>query len=136
MAFYTVASRRLMPRDVPALTNTALVIAMGTLFLLPLGLAGDGPRSAPNLQVLVALAGISLGSTVLGYLFWNRALGTLGVNEPNLLYNFIPVLTMAMASLQGHLPRTEQIVGALLVIAGVTLSATQGKAAPPALPHG
>jgi len=46
----------------------------------------------------------------------------LGVGEPNLYYNFIPVLTMIMVSLQGIPPHPEQILGAGLVVAGVTLS--------------
>ena len=136
MAFYTVASRRLLPKDVPPLTHTALVIAMGTVFLLPLAFAAEPPRSEPNLHVLVALAGVSLGATVLGYLFWNRAVSTLGVGEPSLLYNFIPVLTMVMVSLQGTPPHAEQIIGALLVVAGVSLAATHGKPADAPARHG
>jgi len=127
MAFYTVASRRLLPSHIPAITNTALVIAMGTIFLLPLSFAGEAPRSEPTVQMLMALAGLSLGATVLGYLFWTRAVGTLGVGEPSLLYNFIPVLTMLMVSLQGKPPHAEQVVGGLLVIAVVSLAATHGR---------
>lgn len=122
MAFYTVASRRLLPTDVPAMTSTALVIVFGTLFLLPLSLFGEAPRSEPALDVVLALIGVSLGATVLGYLFWNRSVRALGVGEPNLYYNFIPVLTMIMASLQGSPPHPEQMIGGVLVLAGVTLS--------------
>lgn len=127
MAFYTVASRRLLPTDVPAMTSTALVIAFGTLFLLPLSVFGEAPRREPTLDVMMALVGLSLGATALGYLFWNRSVSALGVEEPNLYYNFIPVLTMTMASLQGNPPHLEQMIGAALVVAGVMLSMTSAR---------
>jgi drug/metabolite transporter (DMT)-like permease len=136
LAFYTVASRRLLPSDISPITNTALVIATGAIFLLPLSFAGEATRGEPTVQGLAALAGLSLGATVLGYLFWNRAVSTLGVGEPSLLYNFIPVLTMLMVSLQGTPPHAEQVVGGLLVIAGVSLAATHGKLADAAARHG
>lgn len=66
--------------------------------------------------------GLSLGATVLGYLFWNRSVRALGVGEPNLYYNFIPVLIMIMAWLRASPPHLEQMIGAALVVAGVTLS--------------
>jgi len=122
MAFYTVASRRLMPTKEKTLINTALVVGFGMVFLLPLSAFTEAPRTLPTWPVVVALTGLTLGSTVLGYLFWTHAIKVLGVSEPNILYNFIPVLTMIMASLQGTPPHTEQVIGALLVVAGVTLS--------------
>lgn len=122
MAFYTVASRRLLPADVPPMTSTALVVTFGALFLLPLSALAEAPRSEPTPDVALALLGLTLGATVLGYLFWNHAVRVLGVGEPNLFYNFIPVLTMIMVSLQGSPPHPEQMLGAALVVAGVTLS--------------
>ncbi len=122
MAFYTVAARRLLPSDVPVMTNTALVIATGTLLLLPFCVLGGPPRGAPTRDAVVALVGVALGATVLGYIFWNRAVQVLGVSEPNLLYNFIPVLTMIMVALRGTSPYPAQVIGGLLVAAGVTLS--------------
>jgi len=131
MAFYTVALRRLLPTDVPAMTSTALVIVFGTLFLLPLSAFAEAPRGEPNLDVGMALLGLTLGATVLGYLFLNRSVRVLGVGEPNLYYNFIPVLTMIMVSLQGSPPHPEQMLGAGLVVAGVTLAMAPQHHRPP-----
>lgn len=129
MAFYTVASRRLMRKDVSALENTAIVLAVGAVFLLPLALyqAPDSPpaSSAP----VIALVALILGPTIIGYLAWNRATATIGVAEPNLIFNFIPVVTMALSALQGERPWPEQVIGAALVIGGVTLGMLHGSAA-------
>ena len=129
MAFYTVASRRLMRHDVSALANTAVVLTIGAVFLLPLAIAQapNGPPAAPG--PALALVALILGPTVIGYLAWNRATASIGVTEPNLFFNFIPVVTIVLSALQGQRPWPEQIVGAALVIAGVTLGMIRGGAA-------
>lgn len=122
MAFYTVASRRLMRRDIPALTNTAVVVTIGAVFLLPLAIPA-APAALPRTpSPLVALAALAVGSTVIAYLSWNRAIQLIGVGQPNVILNFVPVVTMLVVSLQGEPPWPEQIIGAALVIAGISLS--------------
>jgi drug/metabolite transporter (DMT)-like permease len=44
-AFYTLAARRSMPKDVPSIANTAIVLLVGAIFLLPAVLSG--PLRAP-----------------------------------------------------------------------------------------
>jgi drug/metabolite transporter (DMT)-like permease len=128
LAFYTVASRRLLKPDVPAKINIALVLAVGAIVLLPVAFFfGKAPAAVPSFEVLLALLGIVLGSTVLGYLFWMRATQTLGVQAPNLLFNFIPVLTIGFSWIGGVAPFPEQLFGAALVILGVTISAFKTK---------
>ena len=130
LAFYTVASRKLLKPEVPAKINIALVVAIGAILLLPVAfIFGKAPTTAPSADVVVALLGIVLGSTVLGYLFWMRATQTLGVQTPNLLFNFISVLTIAFAWIGGTAPFPEQLVGAALVIVGVTISAFKTRSA-------
>ncbi len=124
LAFYTVASRKLLKPDVPAKVNIALVPAVGAVMLLPITLIfGKTPTTAPSLDTVLALIGIVLGSTVLGYLFWMRSTQTLGVGTPNLLFNFIPVLTIIFSWIGGIAPFPEQILGAALVIVGVSIAA-------------
>jgi drug/metabolite transporter (DMT)-like permease len=129
MAFYTVASRRLMRKDVSALENTAVVLAVGAVFLLPLALY-DAPAGPPTSSApVIALVALVLGPTVIGYLAWNRATATIGIAEPNLIFNFIPVVTMVLSALHGERPWPEQVVGAALVIGGVTLGMMHRSAA-------
>ena len=128
MAFYTIGSRRLLDHRVSPIVNTALVVTMGLLGMLPLAAFGHLPHTAPTASVLFALAGISIGAAVIGLVFWTRSIQVLGVSEPNVLYNFIPVLTMLISRSQGTRPYAEQIVGAVLVVAGVTQSVLSSRA--------
>ena len=120
MAFYTVASRRLMPKDTPALVNTAVVMAIGAAFLLPPAIAFFPAGPPGSAAPVMALAAVVLGSTVIAYLCWNRAIDLIGVGQPNMIYNFIPVVTMAIAALEGLWPWPEQLAGAAIVIGGIS----------------
>jgi drug/metabolite transporter (DMT)-like permease len=122
MAFYTIAARRLTPANVRGTTNMALVLAIGAVFLLPLAATEPPVAASGSPAQLWALAGLVLGSTVIGYLAWNESIRRIGVAGPNLIYNFIPLVTILLSSLQGELPWPEQGLGAVLVIAGVTFS--------------
>jgi drug/metabolite transporter (DMT)-like permease len=130
MAFYTIAARRLMRHDVPAITNTAVVIAIGTVFLLPLAIPVLPARLPSTAAPLWGLAGVVLGSTVVAYVAWNKAIDLIGATEPGLIYNFIPVITMLLVSLQGDPPWPAQVIGAGVIIFGVTLAML-----PAGLPH-
>jgi drug/metabolite transporter (DMT)-like permease len=130
MAFYTIAARRLMRHDVPAITNTAVVIAIGTVFLLPLAIPAMPTRLPQNAAPLLGLAGVVLGSTVVAYVAWNKAIDLIGATEPGLIYNLIPVVTMLLVTLQGDPPWPAQVIGAGLIIVGVTLAML-----PAGLPH-
>jgi drug/metabolite transporter (DMT)-like permease len=128
MAFYTVASRRLVPPELPVLPSTAVITGFGTVLLLPLLLLEPMPRGVPPADVVAAWAGLSLGATVFALLAWMHATRLLGVGEPNMYYNFIPVLTMLLAAAEGSPPEPEQVIGGLLVVAGVVLSVTGRRA--------
>ncbi len=127
LAFYMVGSRKLLPSSVPVLTGTAAVISIGMLILMPLGFLEPLPQGPPPANVVIAIAGLSIGGTVFGFLAWMYACRRLGVSEPSIYYNFIPVITLALAALHGTPPWPAQITGALLVVAGVMLSARRAQ---------
>lgn len=66
------------------------------------------------------LVGLVIGSTVIAYICWTQAIEKIGVLEPSLIYNFSPLITMVLSSFHGIPPTKLQIIGALLVITGVT----------------
>lgn len=123
---YTIIARRL---GVPAITATAVQVAMATVTLAPFALALDvrlpgTPSEAWSLAYIVVFP--SLGA----YLFWNIALkttppGTAG-NYLNLIVVFTAIITVTLGT-----PLTPvQIAGGILVIAGVLLTGRNGQPKP------
>jgi drug/metabolite transporter (DMT)-like permease len=121
---YTIIARRL---DVPAITSTAVQVAMAAVILLPIAAAtGAGlPATAPERWSLAFIAVFpSLGS----YLLWNLALKrTTAANAGNYL-NLIAVFTAIITVVLGQPITVAQVLGGVLVISGVLLTSAGGKA--------
>lgn len=124
---YTIIARRL---DVPVISATAVQVAIASVTLAPFALALNvrlpaTPAEGWSLAYIVVFP--SLGA----YLFWNLALkttppGTAG-NYLNLIVVFTALITVALGT-----PLTlVQIVGGVMVIAGVLLTGMKVRAKPP-----
>lgn len=121
---YTIIARRL---NVPAIAATAVQVAMATVTLAPLALALQ--VRLPNTPAEGwSLAYIAVFPSLGAYLFWNLALkttppGTAG-NYLNLMVVFTAVITVALGT-----PLTlVQVVGGVMVVAGVLLTGFKGQA--------
>jgi drug/metabolite transporter (DMT)-like permease len=122
--FYTIIARRL---DAPAITATAVQVVMAAVTLAPFALAlnvqfPDTPAEGWSMAYIAVFP--SLGA----YLLWNLALksippGTAG-NYLNLMVVFTAIITVALGT-----PLTlVQVLGGALVVAGVLLTGTKGRA--------
>ena len=122
--FYTIIARRL---KLPAIAATAVQVVMATVSLAPFALAlnvqfPDTPAEGWSLAYIAVFP--SLGA----YLLWNLALkstppGTAG-NYLNLMVVFTAAITVALGT-----PLTlVQVIGGLMVIAGVLLTGIKGRA--------
>jgi drug/metabolite transporter (DMT)-like permease len=122
--FYTIIARRL---KLPAIAATAVQVVMATVSLAPFALAlnvqfPDTPAEGWSLAYIAVFP--SLGA----YLLWNLALkstppGTAG-NYLNLMVVFTAAITVALGT-----PLTlVQVIGGMLVIAGVLLTGIKGRA--------
>ncbi|MDQ0849508.1 drug/metabolite transporter (DMT)-like permease [Arthrobacter sp. B3I9] len=122
--FYTIIARRL---DVPAIAATAVQVVMAAVTLAPFALAlnvqfPDTPAEGWSMAYIAVFP--SLGA----YLLWNLALksippGTAG-NYLNLMVVFTAIITVALGT-----PLTlVQVLGGTLVVAGVLLTGTKGRA--------
>ena len=121
---YTIIARRL---DIPAIAATAVQVVIATVTLAPFALAlhvrfPETPAEGWSLAYIAVFP--SLGA----YLFWNLALkttppGTAG-NYLNLMVVFTAIITVALGT-----PLTlVQVVGGLMVVAGVLLTGLKGQA--------
>ncbi|MFF1251067.1 DMT family transporter [Pseudarthrobacter sp. NPDC058329] len=121
---YTILARRL---SVPAITSTAVQVAIAAVVLSPLALiTGAGLPETPGegwSLVFIALFP-SLGS----YLLWNLALKrTTPANAGNYL-NLIAVFTAIITVILGQPITVPQVLGGVLVISGVLLTSAGGRA--------
>ncbi|TLM75808.1 DMT family transporter [Pseudarthrobacter sp. NamB4] len=115
---YTIIARRL---SVPAITSTAVQVAMAAVVLAPIAAAtGAGLPSTPAEGW--SLAFIALFPSLGSYLLWNLALKrTSAANAGNYL-NLIAVFTAIITVLMGQPITLAQVLGGALVISGVLLT--------------
>lgn len=96
------------------------------LVLLPVTLAGGGGGAAALARpdALGLLLFLALGNAVLAYLLLNYALQRLDVVVCNIIFNFVPVVTIAFnAVLLGQGVALGQLLGAGLIVSSVLIPA-------------
>jgi drug/metabolite transporter (DMT)-like permease len=122
-AWYSLACQRWLP-GYSQLRITAITFLPGAAFLALL----DGAAAAAGLTrassamlltdaLLVAWMAVSAGC--LGVVFWHFGVSRLGLPMAALYLNGAPVVSLLLAIAFGVVPTWLQLVGALLVVAGV-----------------
>lgn len=121
-AAYNVLGRRFMPQGAP-LGNTAWVMTAGAgLLLICAALFSDAPMHTLGVKASSAMLVMTLGGTVLAYLFWTIGIEHLGAARTSIFLNLVPVSAMLIAAAVGTLPTVAQLAGGMLVLGGVTVS--------------
>ena len=121
--FYTIIARRL---DVPAISATAVQVVIATVTLAPFALAMN-VRFPDTAAEGWSLAYIALFPSLGSYLFWNLALKTTPPGTAGNYLNLMVVFTAIITVMLGTPLSLVQIVGGLMVVAGVLLTGTKGK---------
>jgi drug/metabolite transporter (DMT)-like permease len=123
-AVYTVCLRW-RPSDVPARVLVALVAVLSSACTLPLAIGEHllGQSLVLTPAVVAGILYIALGSTVLGYLCWNRGVQVLGANRAGPFMYLMTVFTplMGWAFLGEHVEGFH-LVGIVLVFSGIALT--------------
>lgn len=123
-AVYTVESKDLVQRYGP-LRLTAWTLWTGGLGLVAIGLPAVGATDlgavAPGIWACVGFAGVfAIG---LSYLIWYRGVHRIGSTRTAVYSNVVPIVALVAAWLWlGEEPTGLQMVGAVVVIAGMTLA--------------
>lgn len=115
---YVIVSRRLRT---PPITATAVQVALSVVVLLPL-LAITGVPAEPTAEGWFGLIWIIIFPSALAYLLWNIAAATLGPSKTGVFLNLLPVFTTIIAIALGDVVTVWQIVGGVIVLAGVYLA--------------
>lgn len=133
-ALYNVLVGQHMPRDASGLANTTGILTAGALVLAVVALLAGSTIHLPTSDALVSLVLMSIGGSVLAYLFWNAGVARLGAGRAALFMNIVPVSSMVIAALEGSAPTWVQQVGGAVVVGGVMLAAWPSAAALPPRP--
>jgi drug/metabolite transporter (DMT)-like permease len=127
-AVYNVLVAQRLPREVGSLANTTAVMIAGAFALTALAVAHPAPVHIPRTDAFVSLLMMSLGGSVLAYLFWNAGIARLGASRAALFMNLVPVSSMVIAALEGQAPTWVQQVGGAVVMGAVMLASWPSKA--------
>ncbi|NQX27228.1 DMT family transporter [Microbacteriaceae bacterium VKM Ac-2854] len=117
---YTIVGRR-GPR-LPPISSTAVQAGFAVLVMLPVVLFTGGLVLPSTSGGWGALVFIAIFPSVLSYVLWNRALTVIPPARAGVFLNLITVFTALFTVLAGHPFTLAQIVGGVIVIAGVAVA--------------
>lgn len=123
-AWYSLQCHRWLP-DYGEVRLTAWTMAAAAPFLifLFLGLWTLGltalPTAWPSFELNALMLWLILTSTCLGIVLWHAGVNRLGVATASLYFNVAPLVAMAITTALGYQPTPFQLLGGLLVLAGV-----------------
>lgn len=122
-AVYTVEGKRLVKRYDP-MGSTAYITILGTFMLAPFAFADQQitPQASFPLSFFIAALYLGVLCTVVGYVFWFRALTGLDASTTGVMLYFEPLVTVVFAwILIGERLGAVAAAGGILVLIGVVL---------------
>lgn len=123
---YVIISRRI---ETPPITATTVQVGMSALMLAPV-MALVGIQAQPSAEGWWGLAIIIVFPSALAYLLWNVAVTQLGPSRTGVFLNLLPVFTAIIAVALGDALTVWQVIGGLIVLAGVYLTTRPGATIP------
>jgi drug/metabolite transporter (DMT)-like permease len=121
-AIYSVIPARFV-RDIPTPLLTTSTILIGAVLLTSAAaVSSQDLLTLPAPGIVLSVLCISLLGTVMAYLWWNRGLQRIGASRVAIFINAVPVFTALIGVALGQPMSVVQVVGAVLVIAGVLIS--------------
>jgi drug/metabolite transporter (DMT)-like permease len=100
-------------------TTYTMIIGSLCLVILTAFSPSTQPLSHVTWSAWGAILFMALFTSVLGYLWWNKGMATIGASNTSLFFNLVPVVTMILSILTGALITLPQVIGTCLVILGV-----------------
>ncbi|YCA46346.1 EamA family transporter (plasmid) [Bacillus sp. JZ8] len=119
-ALYGVLGRKYL-KGSSSMETTTYTMITGSLCLIVLAafLPNPQPLSHVTVSAWGAILFMALFTSVLGYLWWNKGMATIGASNTSLFFNLVPVVTMILSILTGAPVSLPQVIGTCLVILGV-----------------
>lgn len=121
---YTLIGRRM--QNVPPIAATAVSAFLSVLVLLPFVLL-TGLPTAVSREAMIGVVYVAVFASVAAFLLWNSAILLLKAGQAGVYLNLITVFTAILSVLLGKTVTAVQIIGGLLVFAGVYLTTQKKK---------
>ncbi|APM39100.1 DMT family transporter [Clostridium kluyveri] len=125
---YNVLYRNIAP-DIPSIAQTFYIFLYGTIGIIPWILyymySANYRINTHNFSIISVCCVIflSLGSSVLAYLFFNQGIQVLGASKASIFINYVPIITILLSIIiLSYIPAITQIIGSIVVLTGVYIS--------------
>lgn len=116
--------------NIPSIIQTYYIFLYGTIGIVPWviysfyfyndGITFINHFSIENIGHILFL---SLGSSVLAYLFFNQGIQILGASKASIFINYVPIITIFLSLIiLKEIPTISQIIGCIVVLGGIYLS--------------
>lgn len=123
-SLYSVGSKKYAPH-IPSLQFARWTVSIGAIALIIAALLIEQPLSTiGNLSLKTHSILIYMGvcGSVLAYIYWLKGVFFLGPDKSAIAFNLVPVFTLLVSLAFGSIPNSVQVLGMVLVLAGVLIS--------------
>ncbi|NRD77100.1 EamA family transporter [Bacillus sp. BRMEA1] len=121
-ALYGVLGRKYLHKSSSMETTTYTMIIGAVCLIVLSAFLPSPPLSKVTVSAWGAILFMAIFTSVLGYLWWNKGMETIGASNTSLFFNLVPVVTMILSILTGTAITIAQVLGTILVILGVLTS--------------
>jgi drug/metabolite transporter (DMT)-like permease len=125
-ALYSVLLRK-CPIELNSLSFLATLIIIGTLFISPFYIWEMSTGKTMNISQasIGSIVYVALFASILGYIFWNKAIQIIGANKAGIFIHLMPVFSIILAIIfLDEKLRGYHIKGAILIFSGILLTIT------------
>jgi drug/metabolite transporter (DMT)-like permease len=109
-------------KEIPPITATAVSSAMAAVIMAPFVLYQGMNVAALSPMAWTGIIYITIFPSVISFVIWNIGVKELGANKTGIFLNLIPVFTAIISWALGNQITAAQVIGGLLVFAGVYLT--------------
>jgi len=123
-AIYTVLLRK-RPEGLHPVAFLTAIIAIGLLFLLPVYLweMSTGAVIRPTRTSILSVLYVAVFPSVLAYIFWNRAVGSVGATRAGIFMHLMPVFGIILAIIfLGERLSPYHVLGIVMIFSGILLT--------------
>ena len=126
-AFYNFLTKKVVNRY-PSISLLFYQTLFGAIFMAPLALFERGDWAPPTVLSFSMMLFLGLFCSVVAFLLYNNGLKKLPASSVTSMLNLVPIFGVFFSwVLLGEMVTLRKIIGGVVIIAGVMISARQGK---------